>query len=63
MSKPKMGKPLYMCSIAFNEVMSVAMVREENDKQKLVYFVSKTLHGVKLKNQHMSSWPLHYYLS
>nr|KYP69036.1 Retrovirus-related Pol polyprotein from transposon 17.6 [Cajanus cajan] len=51
LTKPDTNKDLIMYLSVSDEAVSAALVQEEEGKQKLIYFVSRTLHDAKTHYQ------------
>ena len=47
LTKPKMGEPLYLYLAVAEEAVSSVLVREENKRQRPVYYTSKRLSGAE----------------
>ena len=49
MSKPEVDKVLFACITVASHVVSLVLIRIDNSVQKLVYYVSKSLHEAEVR--------------
>lgn len=52
------GKPLFIYLSVIENIISAILVQENGKHQKPIYFVSKILHGLKLKYQRLEKLTL-----
>ena len=48
LAKPRLGDVLYLYLVVSNKALSALLVKEKEKLQKIIYYVSKVLHGAEL---------------
>ena len=51
LTRPKKGKVLFLYITTFEEAIGTILTVERDDEQRLLYYISKVLHGVEVRYQ------------